>query len=310
MTASDNDLQAQAADWLVRLDAGTADRTAFEAWRDADPRHAVAFAQATQAWDQIALAGSNRVAAPGRRESLNRRSLLRAASVALPVVGGGLALFAFLRDDRAYAATAVGERRRFEPVPGVTVELNTDSRVAWRQRGELVDVWLERGEAAVLVGRAIDGLRLHIGEEAVLLGPGFYNARADDVRRQLIVLEGGARVQSASSVSRDVVGEGQGVTLNTPVTRIVPVEVASATAWRRGEIVFSGEPLQTAVAEYNRYLDRKLIIADPEVAGIRIGGRFETLRPEPFLAALAGSFDLKATPRGDVIVIERNSPPA
>lgn len=40
----DEILEAAAA-WHVRLDLGTADEAAFEAWRDADPRHAAAFAR-------------------------------------------------------------------------------------------------------------------------------------------------------------------------------------------------------------------------------------------------------------------------
>lgn len=39
------DLTDVAADWLAALDAGSADMVAFEAWRDADIRHAIAFAE-------------------------------------------------------------------------------------------------------------------------------------------------------------------------------------------------------------------------------------------------------------------------
>ncbi len=34
-------------------------------------------------------------------------------------------------------------------------------------------------------------------------------------------------------------------------------------AWQSGEIVFDGMPLGRAVAEFNRYLDRKIIVGDP-----------------------------------------------
>jgi len=45
-----------AALWYARLDCGTADLGAFEAWRDADPQHAVAFvrvAAAASLLDQV-----------------------------------------------------------------------------------------------------------------------------------------------------------------------------------------------------------------------------------------------------------------
>uniref|UniRef100_UPI001FE150FB FecR/PupR family sigma factor regulator n=1 Tax=Novosphingobium rosa TaxID=76978 RepID=UPI001FE150FB len=42
---------AQAALWLARHQLGTLDDKAFQHWRRADPRHALAFARALAAWD-------------------------------------------------------------------------------------------------------------------------------------------------------------------------------------------------------------------------------------------------------------------
>jgi transmembrane sensor len=42
---SRKELMHEAAEWYAALDAGVADIDAFERWRDADPRHAVAFAR-------------------------------------------------------------------------------------------------------------------------------------------------------------------------------------------------------------------------------------------------------------------------
>jgi transmembrane sensor len=43
--SSNERLIDQAALWYARLDSGEASLSEFEAWRDADPRHAVAFAR-------------------------------------------------------------------------------------------------------------------------------------------------------------------------------------------------------------------------------------------------------------------------
>ncbi len=59
-----------AALWYAQLDSGTADVKAFEAWRDADSRHAVAFAwiiRAANLLDELKDMGSG-----GNGEKLER----------------------------------------------------------------------------------------------------------------------------------------------------------------------------------------------------------------------------------------------
>jgi transmembrane sensor len=62
------------------------------------------------------------------------------------------------------------------------------------------------------------------------------------------------------------------------------------SAWRRGEIVFQGAPLGAVVEDYNRYLTKKLVIADPELSKLRLGGRFTNSDPSDFLNTLSSSF--------------------
>ncbi len=311
--SSDTNLQAEAADWVVRLDAGTARPDDFARWRDADPRHRIAFAQALADWEAMGRAQDAEDATPPlhteRFEGRSRRAFLRAAAVIGPVlaVGGGGALL--FRDDRAHAATAVGEMRRFEAAPGLTIELNTDSQVSWKTRGRACEVWLEQGEAALFIDKAaLDGATLRIAGDEVLLAPGGYSARAVGAASEVLVIDGGARVGRSGAATTTVL-TGQKVRLSEgrPVAPEQAPDIAAATAWRRGEIVFTGQTLGQAVTEYNRYLERKLVVADPAVAAIRIGGRFDTVRPEAFLTALEQSFDLKARTTGDGVFIERNS---
>ena len=305
-----------AAQWLVRLDAGTADPRAFEAWRS-DPRHAVAFAQAQAAWEQMAqpqaetFAPDNHeaVALPAPADPwLSRRMLLRAASIAAPVlaVGGGAAILIGRRP--AYAATAVGEQRRFTPHPGFTVELNTDSRIGWRQFGKRCELWLERGEAALTIeGDEGTSALLHCAGREMLLAPGNYNARSDGAAPELVVIEGRAALRGAATTAR----AGEAIRLEPGRARLIAASteaLEAAAAWRRGEIVFNGETLDAALADYNRYLERKLVPADAAVAAMRVGGRFETARPEAFLAALESALELEAVRReGDVLLRRKNS---
>ncbi len=283
----------------------------------------MAYAQALAAWEAIdrlqAPVDVGRVVADSRAvaenhaatSTLSRRSLLRAAAMALPVIAGGGLLWQMM-DGPAYAATATGEQRRFNPVPGITLVLNTSSRIGWQMSDDYCELWLEQGEAAlVLSGGTLKKALLHCGDRTLFLGTGEYNLRRhDDGTGEVLVLAGNARIAgSPASGASATAGEGKRIQLSSVATRVeaAPLPaVDAASAWRRGEVVFSGETLGAAIGEYNRYLDRKLVIDDPAVRALRIGGRFETLRPDSFLSAIASTFDLKAVDRPETILIERN----
>jgi transmembrane sensor len=60
-----------------------------------------------------------------------------------------------------------------------------------------------------------------------------------------------------------------------------------------------------AVDEFNRYNRRKLQLADPALAALRVGGTFNATDPESFAAALASAFNLKVDPAdSDTIVLK------
>ena len=74
-------------------------------------------------------------------------------------------------------------------------------------------------------------------------------------------------------------------------------------SWREGMLVFDRSTLADAVAEFNRYNRRKLVI-EGEVAGeVRIGGSFEADNIDAFGRLLQQAFGLSVEDRGDEIVI-------
>jgi transmembrane sensor len=294
----------QAAAWLAALDSGTADPQAFAAWRDADPRHAVAFAQVAATWESlgnaraIAPVGVD-IAPPRPAPAVSRRHLLQAAASVAVVAGiGGVGSRVWARSS---AETAVGERRTILCEDGTRLDLNTDSAVAWRIRGTR-QLWLERGEIALDVASAPGALTVHVGDTALALAPGRYNLRARDEAVDVLVLGAGRAVAaagiSASMGQRLAVVRGAATALSAS-----EAERDRAAGWRRGEVVFAGEPLGIAIGDYNRYLTRKLVVGDPRLASIRLGGRFTSNDPGDFLRALRASFDIEAIPRGDVTML-------
>jgi transmembrane sensor len=69
--------------------------------------------------------------------------------------------------------------------------------------------------------------------------------------------------------------------------------------------VFDQITLGEAIAEFNRYNDRKLVITDPEAASLRIGGSFAPSNIDGFVRLLEQGFGLQAERGTSQIVISR-----
>ena len=54
-----------------------------------------------------------------------------------------------------------------------------------------------------------------------------------------------------------------------------------------------------AVAEFNRYRQAPILVVDPKVASLRVGGRFGLKESDQFLEALRSGFGIKVAPRAD-----------
>lgn len=292
-------LIAEASLWLARLDAGRTTEQDLDAWRDADPRHAAAFAQVAHAWTQLdALRDADLP-----RPSVSRRAWIAGggATLAAGVAGGAwLGRDGLLRDR---VVTGIGERRTLALPDGSSVELNTDTQIAWRFDRQRRRLWLARGEAALTIAHdAVRPFELLTAQGLARLAAGQFNVRLRPAGLDLIVLAGQAAVETASGAAQAqarVAGAGDPrqaleVTAQHIAVLAAPeAEVQAIQAWRRGEIVFEGQPLAEAVEEYNRYLTRKLVIGDARAGALRLGGRFMTGDPESFLEALRTTFGLR-----------------
>lgn len=300
------DLTDDAAGWLAALDAGSADVAAFEAWRDADVRHAVAFAEVAGTWRDLdgLRASQDAIRRPPLPQTISRsvarpsrRQILRASGsiAAVAVVGGGIAYRASARDT---AETRIGQRLSVAVTSGIALDLNTDSRVYWRTAAP-VRLWLDRGEIALRLA-ADHPLQLLTPGGQFQLEPGVYNARMRGAGCELAVLAGGI---SSGSATRIGSGEVALVTAGQ-VSIQARDDIAGVAAWQHDTLVLTGESLDYAVAEMNRYLTNKIVVGDPALSRLRVGGSFATTKPEEFLHALRSSFGIRATagPVGGIVL--------
>jgi transmembrane sensor len=63
--------------------------------------------------------------------------------------------------------------------------------------------------------------------------------------------------------------------------------------WRSGYVTFIDATLDEAAEELNRHNARKIIIADPAVAALQVGGRFRASSPDRFASVVEQSFGVR-----------------
>jgi transmembrane sensor len=85
--------------------------------------------------------------------------------------------------------------------------------------------------------------------------------------------------------------------------------IERALAWREGQIALEGETVRDAVAEFNRYNSRKLVIDDPELARERLVGQFRTSEPGAFARAVGATLGATVSEDSEGIHLSRDARP-
>lgn len=303
-----DELAEIAAQWFARMDSGKGDHAEFEAWRAADPRHAAAFARVYASMRQLEkLRGLTAPVEP--LPTPTRRSILTSGRIAAGVVAmvalGALAVN--FGNGRVRAETVVGERKSVTFADGSQVELNTDTEAEWRVTDKQRDLWLKRGEVALKIAPNPRPLRLQAGRHSADLAPGEYIARLRDTSLDLISLSGTATI-AGEDITPLTIAPAQAAILTQGSGRVRPVssnDMDFLTGWRNDELILNGQVLSEVVEEYNRYLDKKIIIANPELGAIPLGGRFANHDPSKLLAGLEASFGIHVAHESHSTILSR-----
>ncbi|HEX6859971.1 MAG TPA: FecR domain-containing protein [Caulobacteraceae bacterium] len=306
-------IEEKAAAWLARRDADAwtdEDQAALEAWIAEDMGNRVAFLRLQAVWTHADRAAALKGARAALTPPLWRRAPMRiAAGLAAAVVLGAGALGLGLANPGHAFTTEVGGHATVPLADGTRVELNTDTRL----RADITDdhraVWLDRGEAYFEV--AHDASRpfvVHAGERRItVLGTKFLVRRVGP-GVEVAVVEGKVRVDPVRQAKAKpaVLLRGDVAVAHDEATLLAPrsVErVENELSWRDGMLVFDRSTLSDAVAEFNRYNRRKLVVEGDAAADVRIGGSFEADNIDAFARLLEKAFGLSVEDRGDEIII-------
>jgi transmembrane sensor len=213
-------------------------------------------------------------------------------------------------------STSIGGFQRIVLEDRSAIELNTDSEVRVALTPQLRRVELVRGEAIFEVAHdAVRPFIVSAGRTAVrAVGTKF------DVRRignsvEVTVDEGKVVVGEPSlleskadllavsipllTAGQSALASGSGIQLKQLPKR----EMARKLAWQNQMLAFDGDTLADVAAQFNRYNTRQLVITDPSVATLRIGGYFRPTNLDAFINVLQSDFGIGVNPDGNRLLL-------
>lgn len=315
------EIEDRAAQWLMRREeAGWSEveQAELDAWLEASMAHKAAYWRLEHHWrkaDKLrALGGGTIHALEPRRERPRRVWWTAIAASLLAVAGAGAAIYGVGPEKPQAIAdarftTPVGGHRIVPLSDGSRIEMNTATLVRTAMTGENREVWLDKGEAYFEVAhREGQPFIVHAGSRTVTVLGTKFSVRRDGEKVTVSVLEGRVRVDDASAqtVPAAIMKAGDIAIARGPSTLLAArseERVESALAWRNGMLTFDQSTLAEAATEFNRYSQKRIEIADPEAANIRIGGTFRASGMDDFVALLRDAYGLKVEADAAVIRI-------
>jgi len=290
-----DEIGMRAAEWVARLEGSPLsedEKRALCSWLDADPDHRAAFDEAGATWRELSQLrhdpGPLRDLLPARRRaSATRRAVQIGAVVGLLVLAAGVARYQ-LGDLWLLAAadyrTAPGELRKVTLADGSSVELGPSSAIA-------IEFGDTERRVRFLAGEVFFAAAPRNGSEPRPFVVEAAGGTTTALGTQFVIEEAGEgadvlAIEHQIEVALQQDGETQGVVLSpgqevryTPgvgMGRVRTRDVETATAWRRGMLVFNGASLGHVVETLNRYRRGRIVILDDRLAHRRVSGVFAT----------------------------------
>jgi transmembrane sensor len=307
--------RVEAATWIARLrdeQHGPEVETELREWLGESEEHQRAFKRMTRVWRQagkIRMRAQSGVSIAEGRPRFAPWAAALAAALVLAVITS-----VYWRDNAL--TTAVGQQQVRVLRDGTRVLLNTDTRLEVNYDEHFRRVRLVRGEARFDVSkRPTWPFLVSVGDEEIrALGTSFIVRRDNDQNLSVTLVEGRVSIapiaanDDASPQITQVLVPGQRLLISRHhAPSLDQPELSRVTAWERGRVEFDATPLEEATTEMNRYTTTRLLVADTEVAQLRIGGVFRAGDSAEFVKIVTAAFGLQAERNGATIVLSRST---
>lgn len=214
--------------------------------------------------------------------------------------------------ERAIYSTAMGSVRTVLLADGSQATLSSDSRIEVAlSRGER-RIDLQQGEAYFEVSKNPERpFIVAAGQRHVVAVGTRFAVRRDSADLRVVVTEGTVRLQpgvagNAAPAPPTLLKAGSTALASSHgvLVRAGSVEDAERLVdWREGYLTFRDSTLADAAAEFNRYNVRKIVMGDPQVAALRVGGNFRWSNTDTFVRLLEQGFPVRAEQQPDRVVL-------
>ena len=282
----------QALDWLIALQCPQPGQQAeFQAWLDADPSHAQAFAKAQAAWGgapvhsaAVALNAPRKPSA-WRRIKPHWKPLATAAVLLL-----GLSSFSNLPVRlQADHLTVVGERQRLQLDDGSKVLLNTNSAFSSTIDEHQRIARLYQGEAFFEVA-ANRGLPLQIdaGPVRASVSDTAFAVRYLNGEAQVQVQRGDVDLSTTFGNNRVRLSAGESIRVGPKgFGQPAKLDATKELAWVQGRLVFENCPMSEVLAELRRYYPGWIVNTNEQLASVAVTGNYRLDQPLDVVRSLA-----------------------
>lgn len=328
-------LRKTAASWVVRRDRGlsAAEAAEFQLWLAADARHGAAMWRAEGAWLELNHL-SESVAAPVIAAATRRRFFWRTFALGGALAAAAAAIVVVIQSGRpasapgappaAIVTEAADGPRQLTLSDGSVVELNRGSEIAERFTPAERRVALVRGEAHFNVKEnAARPFVVRAGHVDVRAVGTAFNVHLESAAVEVLVTAGVVKVNpSADGAARRVPAAEAIPSLNpgqravialapaspdvaVVVTTVSHEEMARALAWQEPLLRFRGATLAEVAANFERRTGRRVILADPALGRLPLGGRFRADDVEGFVNVVAVTLDIEVEQAADGALVLR-----
>lgn len=269
----------------------------------------------------------------GRKWWLNWLPQAVAACAVLAILGGSWLAWQTWQAQPTFKrgySTARGETLRVTlpdaATLGSTIQMDAATRLTARLYRDHREVTLDDGQAMFIV-HADRHRPFHIlagGMRITVVGTRFsvrHTALGMDAGQTVVAVE-----QGHVRVARDT--QNTGGTTGDPLSRTVDLtagQTVMATAdgrlgevrtispstvatWREQRLSFDQTPLAQAIAEFGRYVDTGLVVHDPTVAALPVGGSYSLTQFQHFTETLPKVLPVRLVRRGKVTEVVQAQP--
>lgn len=294
---------------------------AFQAWCAADVRHMGAYARASAINNVLSRTTVQESLRPARenlevewsgaswnRAAANpRRAFLRfgamAASIALVAAASAL----YMLPDESIVV-AKGEFRKVQLADHSVVNINGGSSIDVKLTRSARDITLHQGEAWFEVAKdKSKPFTVAAGQARVRAVGTAFGVRRYSNGAEVMVTEGTVEVLGKEGGQKQLLTAGDLAFIPQQTAKITvirkPEEIKRKLAWMEGKVIFINQTLTEAVADFNRYSLRRIVIMDPQLGSKTFVGQYPIDAAEQFAKDVSAFLEVPIVITADRILI-------